>query len=36
MSGKRKECYAITESGSGSDVESIQTTARRVIRRLLD
>ena len=25
MSGKRKECYAITESGSGSDVE-IQTT----------
>jgi len=29
MSGKRKECYAITESGSGSDVESIQTTARR-------
>jgi alkylation response protein AidB-like acyl-CoA dehydrogenase len=29
MTGKRKECYAITESGSGSDVESIQTTARR-------
>jgi alkylation response protein AidB-like acyl-CoA dehydrogenase len=29
MSGKRKECYAITESGSGSDVESIETTARR-------
>jgi len=29
MSGKRKECYAITESGSGSDLESIQTTARR-------
>jgi alkylation response protein AidB-like acyl-CoA dehydrogenase len=29
MSGKRKECYAITESGSGSDAESIQTTARR-------
>ena len=28
MSGKRKECYAITESGSGSDVE-IETTARR-------
>src|SRR5688572_19783636 len=27
MHGKRKECYAITESGSGSDVE-IQTTAR--------
>lgn len=29
MSGKRKECYAITESGPGSDVESIQTTATR-------
>ena len=29
MSGKRKECYAITESGSGSDV-AIETTARRV------
>ena len=29
MSGARKECYAITESGSGSDVE-IETTARRV------
>ena len=28
MSGKRKECYAITESGSGSDVE-IQTSAQR-------
>jgi alkylation response protein AidB-like acyl-CoA dehydrogenase len=28
MSGKRKECYAITESGSGSDV-TIETTARR-------
>jgi alkylation response protein AidB-like acyl-CoA dehydrogenase len=28
MSGKRKECYAITESGSGSDVE-IETTAQR-------
>lgn len=28
MSGKRKECYAITESGSGSDVE-IETTAHR-------
>ncbi len=26
MSGKRKECYAITESGSGSDVE-IETSA---------
>ena len=29
MTGKRKECYAITESGSGSDV-AIETTARRV------
>jgi acyl-CoA dehydrogenase len=29
ISGKRKECYAITESGSGSDAESIQTSARR-------
>lgn len=29
MSGKRKECYAITESGSGSDVESLQASARR-------
>jgi acyl-CoA dehydrogenase len=28
MSGEKKECYAITESGSGSDV-SIETTARR-------
>ena len=28
MSGARKECYAITESGSGSDV-SVETTARR-------
>jgi alkylation response protein AidB-like acyl-CoA dehydrogenase len=28
MSGKRKECYAITESGSGSDV-GIETTATR-------
>jgi alkylation response protein AidB-like acyl-CoA dehydrogenase len=28
MSGERKECYAITESGSGSDV-AIETTARR-------
>ena len=28
VSGARKECYAITESGSGSDV-SIETTARR-------
>lgn len=27
MTGKRKECYAITESGSGSNVD-IQTTAR--------
>lgn len=29
MAGRRKECYAITESGPGSDAESIQTTARR-------
>ncbi len=29
MTGKRKECYAITESGPGSDVD-ISTTARRV------
>lgn len=29
VTGKRKECYAITESGSGSDTDSIQATARR-------
>jgi alkylation response protein AidB-like acyl-CoA dehydrogenase len=29
MRGQRKECYAITESGPGSDVDSIQTSARR-------
>jgi acyl-CoA dehydrogenase len=34
MHGKRKECYAITESGSGSDV-SIETTARRTPRGYL-
>ena len=28
MSGERKECYAITESGSGSDV-AVETLARR-------
>ena len=28
--GKRGECYAITEEGAGSDVEAIQTSARRV------
>ena len=28
MSGARKECYAITESGSGSDV-AVETLARR-------
>src|SRR5688500_1214709 len=28
MSGARKECYAITESGSGSDV-AVETIARR-------
>lgn len=27
--GERKECYAITESGPGSDADSIQTAARR-------
>lgn len=30
MTGKRKECYAITESGAGSDVGSIGASARRV------
>ena len=30
MTGKRKECYAITESGAGSDVESIEAIAKRV------
>jgi alkylation response protein AidB-like acyl-CoA dehydrogenase len=29
MTGARKECYAITESEPGSDVESIRTTAER-------
>ncbi len=29
MTGKRKECYAITESGPGSDPDSIETTAAR-------
>ncbi|MEX0735617.1 MAG: acyl-CoA dehydrogenase family protein [Steroidobacteraceae bacterium] len=29
VSGKRKECYAITESGPGSDAGSIETTAGR-------
>ena len=29
MSGSRKECYAITESGSGSDV-AVETVARRM------
>ncbi len=28
--GARGECYAITEEGAGSDVEAIQTSARRV------
>ncbi len=28
MRGERKECYAITESGPGSDVDSIEATAR--------
>ncbi|MGH8251122.1 MAG: acyl-CoA dehydrogenase family protein [Steroidobacteraceae bacterium] len=30
MTGRRKECYAITESGAGSDVGSIDASARRV------
>jgi acyl-CoA dehydrogenase len=29
MKGKRKECFAITESGPGSDVDSLAATARR-------
>ena len=29
MRGERHECYAITEAGSGSDVESIEASARR-------
>ena len=33
MSGARKECYAITESGSGSDV-SVETTARHAQGRI--
>ena len=35
MTGKRKECYAITESGSGSDVD-IETSATRHGGRLSD
>ncbi|HXF35980.1 MAG TPA: acyl-CoA dehydrogenase [Actinomycetota bacterium] len=27
--GERRECYAITEEGAGSDVDAIRTTARR-------
>ena len=27
--GERHECYAITEAGAGSDVDAIETTARR-------
>jgi acyl-CoA dehydrogenase len=27
--GERKECYAITEEGAGSDVDAIEATARR-------
>ncbi len=27
--GRRQECYAITESGAGSDVDAIEATARR-------
>jgi alkylation response protein AidB-like acyl-CoA dehydrogenase len=29
VAGTRKECYAITESGPGSDVDAIETAARR-------
>ena len=29
MEGKRKDCYAITESGSGSDVANLESTARK-------
>ncbi|MEE9300691.1 MAG: acyl-CoA dehydrogenase family protein [Alphaproteobacteria bacterium] len=29
IEGRREECYAITEAGAGSDVEAIETTARR-------
>ena len=29
VAGRRKECYAITESGSGSDTDSIEASARR-------
>ncbi len=30
IEGEREECYAITEEGAGSDVSSIEATARRV------
>jgi alkylation response protein AidB-like acyl-CoA dehydrogenase len=30
MRGERKECYAITEAGPGSDADSLQSSARRV------
>ena len=29
MKGKRKDCYAITESGSGSDVANLESTAKK-------
>jgi acyl-CoA dehydrogenase len=29
IQGERKECYAITEEGAGSDVDAIESTARR-------
>ena len=29
MEGKRKDCYAITESGSGSDVANLESTAKK-------
>lgn len=29
MEGRRKDCYAITESGSGSDVANLESTAKK-------
>ena len=30
MQGKRKDCYAITEAGSGSDVSNLEATAKKI------
>ena len=30
MEGRRKDCYAITESGSGSDVANLESTAKKI------